>query len=135
MTSGSASASPSPWPAATRAIAASTPTARSRKRRTTAGSCHRRPTGGDRGPAIVDRPATVDGADVPLRLGTRTFADSDLLVMAVVNRTPDSFFDRGATYADDAALAAVDRVVDEGADIVDIGGVKAGYGPDVDAAE
>src|SRR4051794_21060470 len=135
MTSGSASASPSPCPAATRAITARTPTARSRKRRTTAGSCHRPPTRGDRGPGTVDRVATVEGADVPLRLGTRTFGDTDLLVMAVVNRTPDSFFDRGATYAEDAALAAVDRAVDEGAEIVDIGGVKAGYGPEVDAAE
>ncbi|NHC45735.1 dihydropteroate synthase [Motilibacter aurantiacus] len=72
---------------------------------------------------------------VPLRLGTRTFEDTDLLVMAVVNRTPDSFFDRGATYAEDAALDAVGRAVAEGAQIVDIGGVKAGYGPEVDAAE
>ncbi|MBX6767387.1 MAG: dihydropteroate synthase, partial [Actinomadura rubrobrunea] len=56
-------------------------------------------------------------------------------IMAVVNRTPDSFFDRGATYAFDAALAAVDRAVAEGADIVDIGGVKAGPGEEVDAAE
>ncbi|GAA3872016.1 dihydropteroate synthase [Saccharothrix violaceirubra] len=58
------------------------------------------------------------------------------LVMAIVNRTRDSFYDRGATFADDAAMAAVDRVVAEGADIVDIGGVKAGSkGEVVDAAE
>ncbi|POM22394.1 Inactive dihydropteroate synthase 2 [Actinomadura rubteroloni] len=56
-------------------------------------------------------------------------------VMAVVNRTPDSFYDRGATYAFEAALTAVDRVVAAGADIVDIGGVRAGPGEDVDAAE
>ncbi|HEX6472364.1 MAG TPA: dihydropteroate synthase [Streptosporangiaceae bacterium] len=55
--------------------------------------------------------------------------------MAVVNRTPDSFFDHGATYAFDAALAAVDRAVAAGADIVDIGGVKAGTGDDVSVAE
>jgi dihydropteroate synthase len=72
---------------------------------------------------------------VPLRLGRRTFADTSLLVMAIVNRTPDSFYDKGATYADDAALAAVDRAVAAGADLVDIGGVKAGPGDDVDAAE
>jgi dihydropteroate synthase len=72
---------------------------------------------------------------VPLRLGRHTFADDGTVVMAIVNRTPDSFFDRGATYADDAALAAVDRAVAEGAGIVDIGGVKAGPGADVDAAE
>ncbi|RFS82537.1 dihydropteroate synthase [Actinomadura spongiicola] len=56
-------------------------------------------------------------------------------VMAVVNRTPDSFFDKGATYGFDAAIGAVDRAVAAGADIVDIGGVKAGPGEDVDVAE
>ncbi|HEY9483705.1 MAG TPA: dihydropteroate synthase, partial [Micromonosporaceae bacterium] len=55
--------------------------------------------------------------------------------MAIVNRTPDSFFDKGATFAADAAMAAVDRAVTDGADIIDIGGVKAGPGDDVDAAE
>jgi dihydropteroate synthase len=55
--------------------------------------------------------------------------------MAIVNRTPDSFFDKGATYDDEPALAAVERAVAEGAEIVDIGGVKAGPGADVDAAE
>jgi dihydropteroate synthase len=55
--------------------------------------------------------------------------------MAIVNRTPDSFYDRGATYAQDAALRAVELAVAEGADIVDIGGVKAGPGDAVDATE
>jgi dihydropteroate synthase len=72
---------------------------------------------------------------VPLRLGSQTFTDEETLVMAIVNRTPDSFYDRGATYGLGAALAAVDRAVEEGAAIVDIGGVKAGPGDDVDATE
>jgi dihydropteroate synthase len=55
--------------------------------------------------------------------------------MAIVNRTPDSFYDRGATFADTAAMDAVSRAVDEGADLVDVGGVKAGPGEDVDTAE
>ncbi|MPY78499.1 MAG: dihydropteroate synthase [Actinophytocola sp.] len=55
--------------------------------------------------------------------------------MAIVNRTPDSFYDRGATFAADAALAAVRRAVDEGADVIDIGGVKAGPGATVGPAE
>jgi dihydropteroate synthase len=70
-----------------------------------------------------------------LRLGPRTFGETELAVMAIVNRTPDSFFDRGATFQQDAALAAVSRAVDDGADIIDIGGVKAGPGAAVDAAE
>jgi dihydropteroate synthase len=76
-----------------------------------------------------------EGERVPLRLGRRTFADDELVVMAIVNRTPDSFYDRGTTFALGAALAAVDRAVDQGAAIVDIGGVKAGPGDEVDPAE
>jgi dihydropteroate synthase len=70
-----------------------------------------------------------------MRLGRREFADTDLVLMAIVNRTPDSFFDRGATYAAGLALEAVDRAVAEGADIVDVGGVKAGHGARVTPAE
>jgi len=70
-----------------------------------------------------------------LRLGRGRFADEQLLVMAIVNRTPDSFFAPGSTFEDHAALEAVDRAVDEGADLVDIGGVKAGPGAEVDDAE
>jgi len=55
--------------------------------------------------------------------------------MAIVNATPDSFFDKGRTYGTDAALERVDEVVAAGADIVDIGGVKAAPGGDVDTAE
>ena len=72
---------------------------------------------------------------MPFRLGVRTFADDELVVMAIVNRTPDSFFDKGATFGLEAALARVDQAVAEGAGIVDIGGVKAGPGDVVDAAE
>jgi dihydropteroate synthase len=72
---------------------------------------------------------------VPLLLRGRRFADDTPLVMAIVNRTPDSFYDRGATFDDDAALAAVDRAVAAGADLVDIGGVKAGPGAEVGEAE
>ncbi len=58
------------------------------------------------------------------------------LVMAIVNRTRDSFYDRGATFADPVALARVDEVVAEGADIVDVGGVRAGsHGEVVDTDE
>jgi dihydropteroate synthase len=70
-----------------------------------------------------------------LRLGRRTFAPGDLVVMAIVNRTPDSFYDHGATFAPDAALRAVERAVTEGAEIIDIGGVKAGMGAPVDPTE
>jgi dihydropteroate synthase len=70
-----------------------------------------------------------------LVLGPRTFGDDEPVIMAIVNRTPDSFFDRGATFTDDAAFAAADRAVAEGAAILDIGGVKAGPGEEVTTEE
>ncbi|MEU5691527.1 dihydropteroate synthase [Actinosynnema sp. NPDC020468] len=71
-----------------------------------------------------------------MRFGDRDVPQDRALVMAIVNRTRDSFYDQGATFADDAAMAAVDRAVADGADVVDIGGVKAGSkGEVVDAAE
>lgn len=69
------------------------------------------------------------------RLGTQTYDSTALLVMAIINRTPDSFYDKGATYSLDAAVERALRVADEGADIVDIGGVKAGPGTEVTVAE
>jgi dihydropteroate synthase len=77
----------------------------------------------------------VPPAQDTLRLGSRTFEPGRLALMAIINRTPDSFYDNGATYDLEAALARLADAVHEGADIVDIGGVRAGYGPDVDAAE
>ncbi|GAA3469938.1 dihydropteroate synthase [Nonomuraea roseola] len=70
-----------------------------------------------------------------MRLRGREFGPGEYAVMAVVNRTPDSFFDRGRTYGFGAALEAVAQAVEGGADIVDIGGVKAGPGETVDAHE
>ncbi len=55
--------------------------------------------------------------------------------MAIVNRTPDSFFRPGLTWEDTAAMDRVHQVVAEGADIVDIGGVPAKPGSEVSPAE
>ncbi len=70
-----------------------------------------------------------------LKLGRHEFEDDAMLVMAIVNRTPDSFYDKGATWAEDAAFERVRQVVAEGADIVDIGGIKAAPGAEIDAEE
>jgi dihydropteroate synthase len=84
----------------------------------------------------------AEPADLPrqapqrvLRLGSHVFEPDCLLVMAIVNRTPDSFYRPGVTWDPAAALERVHQVVAEGADIVDIGGVPARPGDDVDAAE
>ena len=55
--------------------------------------------------------------------------------MAIINRTPDSFFDGGRTFALDAAVQAALKAVDDGADWVDIGGVPFAPGPPLSAAE
>jgi dihydropteroate synthase len=70
-------------------------------------------------------PVTPDlGPSSVRRIGARTFDFSrQVAVMAIVNRTRDSFFDQGATFDWHLALAAVERAVDDGADWVDIGGV------------
>ncbi|MEU6611235.1 dihydropteroate synthase [Streptomyces shenzhenensis] len=70
-----------------------------------------------------------------LRLGRREFGPHEPVIMAIVNRTPDSFYDRGATFGDEPALARVEQAVAEGAAIIDVGGVKAGPGDEVSAAE
>jgi dihydropteroate synthase len=72
---------------------------------------------------------------VTLKLGRREFADDATLMMAIVNRTPDSFYDKGATWTEDKAFDRVAQVVDEGAEIVDIGGIKAAPGAEIDATE
>jgi dihydropteroate synthase len=70
------------------------------------------------------------------RIGRRTFDfDRQVAVMAVINRTPDSFYDRGSTFALDRAVAACLQAVEDGADWVDIGGVPFGRGPVVTVEE
>lgn len=70
-----------------------------------------------------------------LRLGRHEFDTHEPVIMAIVNRTPDSFYDQGATFRDEPALARVEQAVAEGAAIIDVGGVKAGPGEHVDAVE
>lgn len=70
-----------------------------------------------------------------LRLRRHEFADDHKLMMAIVNRTPDSFFDQGATWAEDKAFERVAAVVEQGAEIVDIGGIKAAPGVEIGPEE
>jgi dihydropteroate synthase len=69
-------------------------------------------------------------------LGDQKFDVTDrALVMGILNRTPDSFFDQGSTFALEDLFRRAERLVEDGADLLDIGGVKAGPGPDVTEAE
>jgi dihydropteroate synthase len=70
------------------------------------------------------------------RIGRREFDfDRQVAVMAVINRTPDSFHDKGATFALDSAVHAALDAAAAGADWVDIGGVPFGRGPAVTVQE
>ena len=75
------------------------------------------------------------GTQGVLRLGRQAFGPDRLLVMAIVNRTPDSFYQPGVTWDPTAAMERVHVVVGEGADIVDIGGVPARPGDEVEVSE
>lgn len=74
-------------------------------------------------------PSVLDLPGGPLDLSRH------VAVMAIVNRTPDSFYDRGATFALDAAVAAGVAAAEAGAEIVDVGGVKFAPGPPVPVEE
>ncbi len=87
------------------------------------------------GPAAapsVAAAATAPSVATTLDLGGRRYdLTQRALVMGILNRTPDSFYDKGATYELDQLYARADQLVADGADILDIGGVKAGPGPEV----
>jgi len=105
------------------------------------------PTGGEEGttagPVAADpRTAPRGGCRVLgrsvryLELGPRRYdVAARALVMGILNRTPDSFFDKGATFGLDALVRRAEQLVAQGADVLDVGGVKAGPGPEVGEAE
>jgi dihydropteroate synthase len=67
-----------------------------------------------------------------LALGARQYdVATRALVMGILNRTRDSFFDKGAFFEMDVFLRRAEQLVDEGADLLDVGGVKAGPGPEI----
>ncbi len=73
---------------------------------------------------------------VILELGSHRYdVTTRALVMGILNRTPDSFYDAGQYWNFEQFLAKADQLVLEGADILDVGGVKAGPGPEVTEAE
>jgi dihydropteroate synthase len=86
---------------------------------------------------LPGRPAVVRPVSpAVVELGRRRYdVTTRVLVMGIVNRTPDSFYDHGATFDLGRALARAERLVADGADIIDVGGVKAGAGDPVGVAE
>lgn len=73
---------------------------------------------------------------IPLRLGEQTFDVAHrALVMGILNRTKDSFFAPAATFDLDRFLSRAEELVNDGADLLDVGGVKAGPGEEVSEEE
>ncbi|MEM9921372.1 MAG: dihydropteroate synthase [Bacteroidota bacterium] len=52
-------------------------------------------------------------------------------VMGILNVTPDSFFDGGQYTAEDAMLHQVEKMIEEGADFIDIGGMSSRPGAEI----
>ena len=100
-------------------------------------SPHRTPPADPRTEQIVRSLGPLDLPHPPaLVLRGRRFDAARPAVMAIVNRTPDSFFSGNRHAHLDSAKAALERAIEEGADIVDVGGVRAGQeGEPVDTAE
>lgn len=73
---------------------------------------------------------------IELAIGARTYdVTTRALVMGILNRTRDSFYAPAATFDLDALLERADRLVRDGADVLDVGGVKAGPGDEVTESE
>jgi dihydropteroate synthase len=81
-------------------------------------------------------PVATPAVATTLALGAQQFDITHrALVMGILNRTPDSFYDQGATFGLDAFYRRAEELVADGADLLDVGGVKAGPGPEVTEAE
>jgi dihydropteroate synthase len=73
---------------------------------------------------------------VLLELGPRSYdLSTRTLVMGILNRTPDSFYDLGSYWDLERFFVRAETLVSQGADLLDVGGVKAGPGPEVSEAE
>lgn len=84
------------------------------------------PVGAVPGGASIESPELI--------LGDHNFGQSPV-VMGILNRTPDSFFDAGAYWDYDDFWRVAESLVEQGADILDVGGVKAGPGTEVTEAQ
>ncbi len=65
-----------------------------------------------------------------MKIGKRTFQVAEsAYVMGILNVTPDSFSDGGKFISTESALRQAEKMVDEGADIIDVGGesTRPGY--------
>jgi dihydropteroate synthase len=70
-----------------------------------------------------------------IELPSGTFSLDRPRVMGILNTTPDSFYDHGRYATLEKAVQRAERMADEGADLIDVGGEKAGPGNPVSIEE
>jgi len=72
----------------------------------------------------------------PLRLGNKLIMTDQPLIMGILNVTPDSFYDGGRYLGDEMARVQANRLLEEGADILDVGACSSRPGAvEPDASE
>lgn len=74
----------------------------------------------------------IPPASSPLILRGQEVGRQSPAIMAIINRTTDSFYAGARQLDDDQALRSAELALTGGAQIVDIGGVRAGGGPVID---
>lgn len=57
-----------------------------------------------------------------IKIGNKVFNFENSYIMAILNVTPDSFYDGGKYFDEEKAKKRIDQCISEGADIIDIGG-------------
>ena len=68
-----------------------------------------------------------------MKIGNRNFdTDNDCYIMGILNVTPDSFSDGGRFDQLDAALSHAGQMIEEGADVIDVGGEATKTGTSAD---
>jgi dihydropteroate synthase len=70
-----------------------------------------------------------------MKIGSQIFDFSRPVLMGIVNITPDSFSDGGQFFSADAAFSHIDTLIQQGADIIDIGAESTKPGADTISAE
>lgn len=68
--------------------------------------------------------------DIIVKIGNREFAsEKKVYIMGILNITPDSFSDGGKFIHKEDAMRQVERMIHEGADLIDVGGesTRPGY--------
>lgn len=71
----------------------------------------------------------------PMKCGNKVLHFDNPLVMGILNLTPDSFYDGGSYLSEDLWLRQTEKMISEGADIIDIGAMSSRPGAEIISEE